>query len=659
LNRSACTARALPTAAGLLLVFLLLAGGLAGARPAAAELAPVSQAERALTTVPGEPNAAAVLLFKNAEFWMMDLAKQEVSSRLRVWVRVKILTEAGKTFGEVEIPHSRRMRLSGFQGRTVLPDGRVVPVPADAKFVRKTSARDKRYVTAVAFPGVEIGAILDYEYTLHFDSFFLVEPWYFSSDVPVLHSEIVYHIPSSLGVQAWSRDPYKAGIKSESNRGVRGTAEARFWADNLPAIPAEPFGYPFRDLATRAVVIPTVFAAQGERVPMLEDWKSASRLMLDVYDPVFKDASAARRRARALAGAKTLPRREQAAALFRFVRDEIETESLEGPFISSDLKLDRVLEERRGDSTAKALLLMALLREVDIPAQPVWAASRDYGMPDLAFPNPDWFDRVLVAAEVDGQRLFLDPGSRSLGPGHLPAGLEGTAALIPDRKKPETLTLPEAAWEQNLRRVTMDVALDESGRLAGSGRIALAGHHAGDRIGWKGEAATVQEAWTKWLEERQPGFAISDVAVEESADERKVAVRWKLAQREEEVLGDEAAYGPSRPLGPVRQPFVLPTDKRRSPVTFAYADRDELELTLTWPQGWAVEAAPDPVGFDSEVGAFAVEVERDDAARRLVFRRRFDTSQRQVNDGAKYTAIRALYGAVEKSDAQAVALARR
>lgn len=658
MNRSACTARALPTAAGLLLV-LLLAGGLPGARPAAAELAPVSQAERALTAVPGDPNAAAVLLFKNAEFRMMDLAKQEVSSRLRVWVRVKILTEAGKSFGEVEIPHSRRMRLSGFQGRTVLPDGRVVPVPADAKFVRKTSARDKRYVTAVAFPGVEIGAILDYEYTLHFDSFYLVEPWYFSSDVPVLHSEIVYHIPSSLGVQAWSRDPYKAGIKSETSRGVRGVAEARFWADNLPAIPAEPFGYPFRDLATRAVVIPTTFAAQGERVPLLEDWKSTSRLMLDGYDPVLKEASAARRRARALAGPKTAPRREQAAALFRFVRDEIETESLEGPFLSADLKLDRVLDERRGDSTAKALLLMVLLREVDIPAQPVWAASRDYGMPDLAFPNPDWFDRVLVAAEVDGQRLFLDPSSRTLGPGHLPADLEGTAALIPDRKKPETLTLPEAAWEQNLRRVTMNVALDESGRLAGSGRIALAGHHAGDRIGWKGEAATVQEAWTKWLEERQPGFAISDVAVEESADERKVAVRWKLSQREEEVLGDEAAYGPSRPLGPVRQPFVLPPDKRRSPVTFAYADRDELELTLTWPQGWAVEAAPDPVGFDSEVGVFAVEVERDDANRRLVFRRRFDTSQRQVNDGGKYTAIRALYGAVEKSDAQAVALARR
>lgn len=650
MNRSTPATRARRAAVALLL---------AGALPAAAELPPISEAERALTAVPGHPNAAAVILFRNARFRMMDLARQEVSSLLHVQVRMKILTAAGQEYGEIQIPHSRAMRLSGFAGRTVLPDGRTVPVPADATFVRKLSQREKRYVTSVAFPAVAPGAILEYEYDLRFDSIFLFEPWYFSSVVPVLHSEIVYQIPPSLGVQAWSRDPYKAGLKSESNRQARGAAEARFWADNLPAIPDEPFAFPFRDLATRAVIVPTVFVGSGDRVRLLEDWTSASQLLLDRYDPLLKSADNVRRQARALAGPKSAPRREQAAALFRFVRDQIETDGHSGPFVEPGLALDRVLAERRGDATAKSLILLSLLREAGFPARPVWAASRDYGTPDLALANPDWFDRMLVAVELDGRQLFLDASDRALGMGLLPPDLEGTPALIPDRKKPETIDLPESPWEQNLRRATLSLSVGEDGRLAGTGQLALAGHHAWERLGWKGESATVEEAWTGWIEKRFPGFQVSGVAVEESVDDRKVAVRWALAQDDEEVLGDEATLAPARPLGPVRQAFVLPADKRRSPVAFAFADRDELELTITWPPGWRIEAAPEPLQFTSEAGAFAVGVERDDAGRRLVYVRRFDTAQRQLLLSSQYASLRALYGAVEQSDAQTLSLARR
>src|SRR5215207_531151 len=122
------------------------------ARPTRADFPPVTDAEKALKSVAGEPNAPAVALFKNAEFWMMDIARQEASSRLAVRTRIKILTEEGKEQGEIAIPHSGYVRLQSFRGRTVLPDGRVVPVPADAKFKRKMSRQEKRFVTSVAFP---------------------------------------------------------------------------------------------------------------------------------------------------------------------------------------------------------------------------------------------------------------------------------------------------------------------------------------------------------------------------------------------------------------------------------------------------------------------------------------------------------------------------
>jgi len=131
---------------------------LAGAARAA-DFPPVTDEERAITAVPGEPNAPAVVLSKKGEFLMAGygLANGNLASSLRVQVRLKVLTEEGKSNGEISIWHSDTHRLLGFKGRTVLPDGRVFPVSADAKFVRKTSRSRKTFTTAVAFPSVQVG----------------------------------------------------------------------------------------------------------------------------------------------------------------------------------------------------------------------------------------------------------------------------------------------------------------------------------------------------------------------------------------------------------------------------------------------------------------------------------------------------------------------
>src|SRR3954469_21413999 len=224
----------------VLLLTLILA--LPASRGAAAEdFPPITDEERALTAVPGEPNAPAVVLYRKGEFLLAGYGTQRGgnASLLRVQVRMKILTEAGKSNGEVVISHSDARRLHGFQGRTVLPDGRVVPVPPDAEFVRKTSRTHKTFTTAVAFPAVQVGAILDYQYELGFDSIFQLEPWYFSDELPVRYSEVVFKAPSNLATQAWSRA--LAGVQVKRDHTASGFATSA-WVENLPSVPDDPYG---------------------------------------------------------------------------------------------------------------------------------------------------------------------------------------------------------------------------------------------------------------------------------------------------------------------------------------------------------------------------------------------------------------------------------
>jgi hypothetical protein len=637
--------------------FLLLAA-LAGSSARAAEpFPPVTEAERALTAVAKAPNAPAVVLWKQAEFRMLGYGiGSQVSSTITVQERRKILTGAGKGYGEVAIPHSRDVRLQGLEGRTVLPDGRVLPLTAEAKFVRRVSQRDKRSVTSVAFPGVDVGAILDIRYELHFDSFLYLEPWYLSDELPVLRSEIVYLVPKGIILRGGGVDPYKNGIQSAQETTLFGL-KIRIWSENLPPVPDEPYGPPFADLATQVLLLPAFMDLGAGRTPLLESWEAVSKILDDIYDPVRKKDRGVAEAARRIAGAAKP--RQQAEALYRFVRDEIETdEDDEGVFPFEGASVAGALDRKRGSSLDKALLLQALLREVKIDARPVWAGDRRRGAIDTAMVNTWWFDRVLVAVSLDGQRIVVDPADRSLSFGQLEPWYEGTPAVVHDRKKPEVITLPEAPFDQNARRAVLDLALDASGRLAGTGELVLTGHHAWREITGKPEDAETTKAWTDWLGARFKEFKISGVHVEESVADRKMRIAWSLAQRDEAVLGDEASLAPSLPLGPVTQPLVQAAGTRHSAVLLSYADRDELELRLAWPEGWKADQQPQEIRQETPAGSMAVSIEPGSDGRSLIYRRRFDLKKKQFASVPEIDALRALYAAMEKSDAQTVSLVR-
>lgn len=642
-------------AAILAALFLMLLGARG---VATADFPPITDEERALTSVPGEPNAPAVVLFKKGEFLMEGYGRfiGSMASHLRVQARVKILTEAGKSNGEIVVDHSREVRLRSFSGRTVLPDGRIIPVPADARFERRASKSSKTFVTAVAFPAVQVGAILDYEYEIVFSSPVLLEPWVFSEELPVRHSEIVYKTAREWRMRIWTRAP--SGIKIEQAKQESSAGyDLRAWAENLPSIQAVPFGPAYEDQAGQILLLPAAFSNAYVSVKYMEDWYATSQLLLRTYEDVRKRDGGVAARARGIAG--TGSPRQKAQALYRFVHDQIQGERGAGVWVDPDSSVEKVLAQHRGDPTQKALLLQVMLKAVDVDSRLLWAADRGRGTVDTTLPSPNWFDTVLVMIQLDGKNTFLDPSSASLSFGQIRAGHEGTKALLPDPRSPLGMILPETPFDQNLRRAEIDLTLDAKGRLSGTGTLRLTGVHATERLRWQDDEAKTLQAWKDWLGERYKEFQIADVKAAEELDERKVTVTWSMAQREDEVLGDEVTVVPSAPLGLVGQPFTQTAAERKVDVIFEYADRDEVELRLRWPAEWRVEQVPQPAAVNHPCGALSTSVVRNDQDHSLVYRRRLDVTQRTIGIKDGYEDLRDLYGMTEKNDAQKLVLVRR
>ena len=152
--------------------------------------------------------------------------------------------------------------------------------------------------------------------------------------------------------------------------------------------------------------------------------------------------------------------------------------------------------------------------------------------------------------------------------------------------------LPLSPIDQNARRAKIDLELDAHGRTERKGTLRLTGHPAWEQIHWQQSAEKATQAWKEWLEEAYRGYTIADLRVDEQVDEERVEVSWTMTEREEEVLEDEASLPPSRPLGPVHQPFAQPAADRRTAVLFDDAHRDEVEMTLRWPEGWKPDTLP-------------------------------------------------------------------
>jgi len=636
----------------LALVFVALPGVAYGAK-----FPEVSASQKALTKVPDYPEAPAVVLYEDAHFTMMGALGSEAYSSLEVEGRIKLLTEEGKDFGEGTVAHNDFVRLVSFEGRTVLPDGKTVPLPEDALFETTVSGKKRWSVTTATFPALEPGAILDYRYELRFESISSFDPWYFQDRIPTLHSEIVYTIPENVAAIPWGKATFGRQFQTEQQRAARGHT-LKVSMDDLPPVPDEPLTLPFEDLSSSFLLLPTLMNVSGQTVLLFKDWSSAC----DVADYSYSDArrrdGETRRTGKRLAKAAGSDDEARARAVFAFVRDEVGTLSIPGVFPRLGEDLDQMLRKRMADTAGKGLMLREMLDAAGLDADLVWAADRSYGIVDTSVANPNWFEKVLVRLRLGGQTVFLDPTDPAAAFGYLESDLEGMPAVVYSRRKPEVIELPKAPFSDNLRQASLDLTVSEDGRVTGSGSMVLTGHHATRWLRSESASEGLADALEEDLGDRFPGYDVTDVKVEEDREGPRIELSWTLAQRDEEVLGDQATVVPSRPLGPIEQHLTLTPSQRLTPVLLSFADRDDVDLTVHWPAGWQAEVVPEAMAFQNAAGAFQIDSQLDEGEHTLHVHRRFDTVEKTFIGREAYGALRTLYANAEDGDGSTLVLVR-
>ena len=326
----------------------------------------------------------------------------------------------------------------------------------------------------------------------------------------------------------------------------------------------------------------------------------------------------------------------------RFVQEKIRyvaVEVGEGGYVPRDPSF--VARRLYGDCKDKSFLLMALLDKRGVIAFPVLTRSRENGRIDAAFPSPIQFDHLILAIRVsaatglpaevklrDGAAILFDATDPGTPYGQLPAGLQGSRGLVVRTDGSELVEFPfsRAVTNRLTRTIEGEIAVD--GRL--DARVTESGEGAlSDRASVQSlSAGELDDAIRRFVDQSLPGSRVSKLQ-RPTVTGPVGSVEWAFSVSSEQYLRRSGDFFllPLTPLsiGPERIPRL---GERRSPIVLGVPAVRQLTATFRLPQGFRVDAFPDPIVVENRYVAYRLSVFLKEG--RLVASETYETKEPEI-----------------------------
>jgi len=146
---------------------------------AAVGFQPVSPDEIKMRSEPLAPGAPAIILYRQ-----VDRDDNGQTSHEDDYVRIKILTEEGRKYANVEIPFLKgSQNIVNVRARTIRPDGSIADFGGQVfeKYLMKGKGI-KYLAKTFTLPDVQVGSIIEYSYTTDLGEYMLFDSHWILSD---------------------------------------------------------------------------------------------------------------------------------------------------------------------------------------------------------------------------------------------------------------------------------------------------------------------------------------------------------------------------------------------------------------------------------------------------------------------------------------------
>jgi Domain of Unknown Function with PDB structure (DUF3857)/Transglutaminase-like superfamily len=633
------------------LLFALISALILLSLPACAgdDWQPVSPEELQMKTVPGAEGAHAVILYY--ENILNDFASVE-----NVYVRIKILSEEGKKYANVELPPFFGSNLvTAVKARTIRPDGTVVPF--DGQVFTKVVARRKRfqlYTKAFSIPDVQVGSIIEYRYDMH-------DPVLSVSNQNIILQHDLFTRKAHVDIIRAPRYAYSYawfGLGDKMHP-VQTRETFSVDVDNVPAFEKEDYMPPEQEVRARLVVFKrSTNFSEPEKFwrEEGEHWRKGVELFLDRKNAMHSEADELVR------GAKT-PEEKLRRIYDRVQKIENLTyasqktaKELQHEHRKENNSVEDVLKNGYGNYGDITYLFIALARGAGFDATVVRVTERDDAFFHKNILSFSQLNADLAVVKLDGKDLYLSPGTPYCPFGVIPWEDTKTDGLRVDKNGTTFVTTPAGNAADTVMSRKADLTLAADGSLSGDLTVTFTGM---DALSWRllyrnedevQRRKSMQDEVKVWLS--IPGSTAEIVSIDNWQSSEPLVVKAKIT-----VPSYAAAIG-KRLLLPAdalhtTKAHAFQQAHRTQPVYFHTPWTEDDEITIKLPDSVQVESVPNKRDFKNGPAAYLSEMTREGNVLKL--HRRF-VMNGVYFEAKYYQPLQQVFNTVSAGDGEQVVL---
>ncbi|HVB99068.1 MAG TPA: DUF3857 domain-containing protein [Candidatus Dormibacteraeota bacterium] len=640
-----------------LAIGLCLALGVSAPARANQEWLPIHPADLALKNNPASPGSDAMILYRAETLNEQQHLRSE-------YYRIKIFTQTGKQWGNVEIPYEPNFEgIESVVARTILPSGAVVPFTGKVydKVIVKAGGV-KVYEKSFSLPDVQPGCIVEYMYDEPYDpgEYISAMDWevqrsLFTREakfvfIPITDPDLVGH-----GYYGW-RILFAHGPERPT---LQGDGSYLLVVHNVPALKTEPYMFPKEMIRER---VEFYYANRGN-TPTDKYWKQKGRQWNKQLESfidrkrALEDAVAAVVRAGETPEGKLekLYARAQQIRNLTFASSMTPEQEKQEKIVANQNAGD-VLKHGHGTRKDINELFVGLARAAGMDATLVYVAPRDQAMFMPQDEDADQLASIIVEAKSGSQTFYLDPGALAYPFGLLPWADSNVGGVLLTRNGGEVIHVPgEDSSQSEISRHTK-LSLAENGSLSGTLEVDYTGQEAA--LWRQADRNDDETGRRKDLHDEISGWLPSDATFQITKLEN-----WNDTSK---PLRVEGTLKLSSPGNKVYGRLILPLSLYGSAVARAFTSTQRVNVvyfhypfqvlddtSIQLPFGFQVESLPKVAGVPSgaiqyQIGASAqigaVDVTRKLAVNLIAFPVKY------------YPAVRSIFSLAKAGDASDIVL---
>lgn len=633
--------------------------------------------ELKMTSLPGYPGAAAVVLFKE------EVTKDDMHV-VQHYERIKILTEEGKKYANVELGFFSTTDNNGYMGddkmvgdilgRTIHADGTIIPFTGKPylKVIEKEQGV-KFQEKVFTLPDAEVGSIIEYRFATRYNDMVYESPtWIIQGDLYLKAAHFQWYPTTRELVDGETEQAINAiswfpvlpeGAKIEMTQmppsGPTGQPQTVYNLNvkDVPPMAHEEFMPPISSFSYRVEFAFTPYRTGAEY------WKANGKAWSNRVNK-FTDPGSDLRAAVGpiIAGATTddAKLKKIYAAVMAldntaYTRAHEEREDKAAGLGQVKTAAD-VLARKRGTPRQLTELFVGLARAAGMKAYLMLVPDRSENLFVASRFSMNQFRGTIAIVVVDGKEQYFDPGERYCEYGHLAWEHTFVSGLRQTDNGTDFGHGTGDAYSSNKFNRVANLDMDDKGGVKGKIDLSFTGSAAlhWRQVALRGDEQSLHHALRTELERMVPKSL--DVKVTEVKNLTDYDQPLMVSYSVKGELGTSTGKRMVLPsdLFTANESATFPHEKREVAVYFHYPQVIQDAVRVNFPTTLMVEAAPPAGKLNMEkTGLYNLTV--TPAAGNFVTRRAFLFGD-VVVPVAQYSSLRTFYSQFETKDQESVIL---